>query len=154
MPTKTNDTPIARDNHSMSVIFAHIPRSRRSLSHFFPKRLSGAGTRCLVKRPNVPLRHPSKRSSSGSQATSQTTSPLSPGGSCDAATGVRRAGGLRARRFYWRVDEKEGVDESQATRHARAVALVLQEAVTTSEMDDVRHQLKDEYTELSGRQGE
>jgi Uncharacterized conserved protein (DUF2267) len=130
-----------------------MPRFRRSLSHFFPKRLSGAGTRCLVKRPNVPLRQPSKHSSSGSQATSRTTSPLSSRRISRTRYGGK-AGGLRARRFYRRGAEKEGVDESQATRHARAVALVLQEAVTTGEMDDVRHQLNDEYTELFGRQGE
>ena len=56
--------------------------------------------------------------------------------------------------FYRRVAEKEGVDESQAIRHARAVALVLQEAITTGEMDDVRGQLKPEYKELFGRPGE
>lgn len=56
--------------------------------------------------------------------------------------------------FYRRVAEKEGVEEPRATRHARAVALVLQEAVTTGEMDDVRGQLKPEYEELFGRQGE
>ena len=45
------------------------------------------------------------------------------------------------------VGEKEGVDEPQAIRHARAIDLVLHEAVTTSEMDDVRGQLKFEYEE-------
>jgi uncharacterized protein (DUF2267 family) len=34
------------------------------------------------------------------------------------------------------------------------VALVLQEAVTTGEMDDIRDQLKPEYAELFGRYGE
>jgi uncharacterized protein (DUF2267 family) len=34
------------------------------------------------------------------------------------------------------------------------VALVLQEAVTTGEIDDIRDQLKDEYAELFGRKGE
>ena len=56
--------------------------------------------------------------------------------------------------FYRRVAEKEGIDERAAISHARAVALVLQEAVTTGEMDDVRDQLKDEYAELFGRKGE
>ena len=56
--------------------------------------------------------------------------------------------------FYRRVGEKEGVDEPRAIRHSRAVAPVLQEAVTTGEMDDVRGQLKPEYEELFGRPGE
>jgi uncharacterized protein (DUF2267 family) len=56
--------------------------------------------------------------------------------------------------FYRRVAETEGVDESQGIRRARAVALVLQEVVTTGEMDDVRHQLKGEYAEFFGPQGE
>ncbi len=56
--------------------------------------------------------------------------------------------------FYRRVGEKEGVGQDEAIRHARAVALVLQEAVTTGEMDDIRDQLKPEYAELFGRHGE
>jgi uncharacterized protein (DUF2267 family) len=56
--------------------------------------------------------------------------------------------------FYRRVAEREGIEESEAIRHARAVVLVLQEAVTTGEMDDIRDQLKDEYAELFGRKGE
>lgn len=62
--------------------------------------------------------------------------------------------GFALAEFYRRVAEKGNVDESQAIRHARAVALVLQEAVTTGEMDDVRGQLKPEYEELFGRPGE
>jgi uncharacterized protein (DUF2267 family) len=75
----------------------------------------------------------------------------------DLADPLRGEGGREGfalAEFYRRVAEKEDVDESQAIRHARAVALVLQEAVTTGEMDDVRHQLKDEYAELFGREGE
>jgi uncharacterized protein (DUF2267 family) len=34
---------------------------------------------------------------------------------------------------------------NEAVRHARAVAAVLQQAVTTGELDDVREQLKDEW---------
>jgi uncharacterized protein (DUF2267 family) len=56
--------------------------------------------------------------------------------------------------FYRRVAEREGIEETEAIRHARAVALVLQEAVTTGEIDDIRDQLKDEYAELFGRKGE
>ena len=56
--------------------------------------------------------------------------------------------------FYRRVAEREGIEETEALGHARAVALVLQEAVTTGEMDHIREQLKDEYAELFGRRGE
>ncbi len=56
--------------------------------------------------------------------------------------------------FYRRVGEKEGAEEPEAIRHARAVAAVLQAAVTTGEMDDVRDQLKPEYAELFGEPGE
>ena len=55
--------------------------------------------------------------------------------------------------FYRRVSEKEGVEEPEAIRHARAVATVLEEAVTTGEMDHIRDQLKPEYAELFGQQG-
>ena len=54
--------------------------------------------------------------------------------------------------FYRRVSEKEGVEEPEAIRHARAVATVLEEAVTTGEMDHIRDQLKPEYTEFFGQQ--
>ncbi len=52
--------------------------------------------------------------------------------------------------FYRRVAEKEGVEELEAVRHARAVAAVLQAAVTTGEMNHIRDQLKPEYEELFG----
>ncbi len=55
--------------------------------------------------------------------------------------------------FYRRVAEKEGVEQDEATIHARAVASVLQEAVTTGEMNDIREQLKPEYKELFGQPG-
>ena len=54
--------------------------------------------------------------------------------------------------FYRRVGEKEGVEEPKAIRHARAVATVLEEAVTAGEMDHIRDQLKPEYAELLGQQ--
>ncbi len=56
--------------------------------------------------------------------------------------------------FYRRVADQEGVEESQAIRDARAVVLVLQEAVTTGERDHIRDQLKGEYAELFGRKDE
>ncbi len=75
----------------------------------------------------------------------------------DLADPLRGEGGRQdfpVGEFYERVAQREGVGVDQATRHARAVALVLQEAVTTGEVDHVRDQLKDEYAELFGRKGE
>lgn len=55
--------------------------------------------------------------------------------------------------FYDRVAQKEGVGRDEAIRHARAVATVIQTAVTGGEVDDVRSQLGDEYEELFGQPG-
>ncbi len=55
--------------------------------------------------------------------------------------------------FYDRVAEKEGVGRDEAVRHARAVATVVQTAVTGGELDDVRSQLGDDYRELFGQPG-
>ena len=65
----------------------------------------------------------------------------------EIADTLRGEGGrdnLSLEEFYQHVGEKEGVDQDVASRHAQAVASVLQEAVTTGEMDDVRDQLKPE----------
>lgn len=56
--------------------------------------------------------------------------------------------------FYERVSQKEGVGADEAGRHARAVAAVIQTAVTAGELEDVRSQLKDDYDELFGVPGE
>jgi uncharacterized protein (DUF2267 family) len=55
--------------------------------------------------------------------------------------------------FYSRVAQKEGVGQEEAAKHARAVATVLQTAVTGGEVDDVRSQLGNEYKELFGQPG-
>jgi uncharacterized protein (DUF2267 family) len=55
--------------------------------------------------------------------------------------------------FYGRVARKEGVDEEEAVKHARAVATVLQTAVTGGELGDVRSQLGKGYGELFGQPG-
>ncbi len=55
--------------------------------------------------------------------------------------------------FYDRVAHKEGVDHDAAVKHARAVATVLQTAVTEGEINDVRSQLGNEYGELFGQPG-
>ena len=53
--------------------------------------------------------------------------------------------------FYSRVAEKEGVGQDEAVKHARAVATVLQTAVTGGQLDDVRSQLGNEYKEFFGQ---
>ena len=55
--------------------------------------------------------------------------------------------------FYERVAQKEGVSNDEATRHARAVATVVQTGVTGGELEDVRSQLGDSYRELFGQPG-
>src|SRR5215217_802280 len=57
------------------------------------------------------------------------------------------------REFYERVAQKEGVGHDEAVKHARAVATVVQTAVTGGEIDDVRSQLGNEYEELFGQPG-
>jgi len=58
--------------------------------------------------------------------------------------------------FFLRVAAKETADLPDAVHHARAVMDVLQEAVTTGEMEDVRAQLPDTYKPLfeAGSEGE
>jgi uncharacterized protein (DUF2267 family) len=55
--------------------------------------------------------------------------------------------------FYDRVAQKEGIFNDEAIRHARAVATVLQTAVTGGELEDVRSQLGNDYEELFGQPG-
>ncbi len=55
--------------------------------------------------------------------------------------------------FYDRVAQREGVGHDEAVRHARAVATVVQTAVTGGELDDVRSQLGNDYDELFGQPG-
>ena len=55
--------------------------------------------------------------------------------------------------FYDRVAQKEGTESEEAVKHARAVATVLQTAVTGGELDDVRSQLGNDYEELFGQTG-
>jgi uncharacterized protein (DUF2267 family) len=56
--------------------------------------------------------------------------------------------------FYERVAQKEGTTNSEeAVKHARAVATVLQTAVSGGELEDVRSQLGNDYEELFGQQG-
>src|SRR5215208_707826 len=55
--------------------------------------------------------------------------------------------------FYERVAHKEGIESEEAVKHARAVATVLQTAVTGGALEDVRSQLGADYEELFGQTG-
>jgi uncharacterized protein (DUF2267 family) len=55
--------------------------------------------------------------------------------------------------FYERVAQKEGVGKEEAVGHARAVATVVQTAVTEGELEDIRSQLGATYGELFGQTG-
>lgn len=58
--------------------------------------------------------------------------------------------------FFERVAAREEADLPDAAYHARAVIAVLQEAVTTGEVDDVLAQFPESYTPLfeAGTEGE
>jgi uncharacterized protein (DUF2267 family) len=74
----------------------------------------------------------------------------------EVASYVEGEGGREAfsvEEFYGRVAQKEGVSYDEAVKHARAVAAVVQTAVTGGELDDVRSQLGNEYGELFGQPG-
>jgi uncharacterized protein (DUF2267 family) len=74
----------------------------------------------------------------------------------EVANFVEGVGGREAfsvQEFYERVAQKEGTDREEAVKHARAVATVLQTAVTGGELEDVRSQLGNDYEELFGQSG-
>ena len=74
----------------------------------------------------------------------------------EVAVFVEGEGGREAfsvQEFYERVAEKEGTNSGEALKHARAVATVLQTAVTGGELEDVRSQLGNDYEELFGQSG-
>ena len=50
--------------------------------------------------------------------------------------------------FYRRVAEKTGADETDARHQARAVMAVVNEAITSGEMRDIRSQLPNEFNSL------
>jgi uncharacterized protein (DUF2267 family) len=58
--------------------------------------------------------------------------------------------------FFLRVAAKETADLPDAAHHARAVIAVLQKAITTGELEDIRAQLPDNYRPLfeAGSEGE
>ncbi len=69
---------------------------------------------------------------------------------------VKGEGGREAfslEEFYGRVARKEGAGDEEAIKHARAVATVLQTAVTGGELEDARSQRGTGYEELFGQPG-
>ena len=69
---------------------------------------------------------------------------------------VEGAGGREAfsvQEFYERVAHKEGTESEEAVKDARAVATVLQTAVTGGALEDVSSQLGNDYEELFGQRG-
>src|SRR5215212_6959202 len=69
---------------------------------------------------------------------------------------VEGAGGREAfsvQEFYERVAHKEGTKSEVGVKHARAVATVVQTAVTEGALEDVRSQLGNGYEELFGQRG-
>ena len=69
---------------------------------------------------------------------------------------VEGAGGretFSVQEFYERVGQKEGIESEEAVKHARAVATVLQTAVTGGALEDVRSQLGNDYKDLFGQTG-
>ena len=50
--------------------------------------------------------------------------------------------------FFWRVSQREGVDLTESTFHARVVVALLSEAVTVGEIEDVRAQLPEDFARL------
>lgn len=56
--------------------------------------------------------------------------------------------------FCQRVSEKEGVEPSIATNHARAVFAVLEEAVSPGEFADVRSNFSEDYEKLFAAKSE
>lgn len=56
--------------------------------------------------------------------------------------------------FCQRVSEKEGVEPSIATNHAKAVFAVLEQAVSPGEFADVRSNFSEDYEELFAAKSE
>src|SRR5256885_4457893 len=47
--------------------------------------------------------------------------------------------------FFWRVSQREGVDLTESTYHARIVIALLSEVVTMGEIEDIRAQLPEDF---------
>ncbi len=56
--------------------------------------------------------------------------------------------------FFWRVSQREGVDLTEATFHARVVIGLLSESVSMGEIQNVQAQLPDDFAKLFDVQNE
>jgi uncharacterized protein (DUF2267 family) len=56
--------------------------------------------------------------------------------------------------FFWRIGQREGVDLSEATFHARVVIGLLSETVTMGEIQNVQAQLPNDFAKLFDVQNE
>ncbi|HEX6552246.1 MAG TPA: DUF2267 domain-containing protein [Ktedonobacteraceae bacterium] len=63
-----------------------------------------------------------------------------------AHTGIRQSFSLDE--FFWRVSQREGVDLTESTYHARVVIALLSEVVTLGEIENVKSQLPKDFAKL------
>src|SRR5436305_10472865 len=61
-------------------------------------------------------------------------------------TGIRES--ISLDEFFWRVSQREGIDLTDATYHARIVIALLSEIVTMGEIEDVKAQLPKDFAKL------
>src|SRR5437763_16329536 len=50
--------------------------------------------------------------------------------------------------FFWRVSQREGVDLTESTYHARVVIALLSEVVTLGEIENIKSQLPKDFAKL------
>src|SRR6266699_5587893 len=63
-----------------------------------------------------------------------------------AYTGIREKFSLDE--FFWRVSQREGVDLTESTFHARVVIALLSEVVTLGEIENIKSQLPKDFAKL------
>ena len=61
-------------------------------------------------------------------------------------TGIQQSFSLDE--FFWRVSQREGIDLSESTYHARVVIALLSEVVTMGEIENVKSQLPRGFAKL------
>ena len=119
----------------------------------FVKRVVEIRKLGTAPRPRVQSKLPSRLTGEAGGKRAQQPRLSNPGDLAESLQGEGGREDFASAEFYRRVAKKEDVEKARLSP-TPAAALVLQEAVTTGEMDDVRGQLKPEDEELFGRQGE
>jgi len=61
-------------------------------------------------------------------------------------TGIQQSFSLDE--FFWRVSQREGVDLTESTYHARVVIALLSEVVTLGEIENIKSQLPKDFAKL------